>query len=1033
MKPTPFLLACSATVLLPLCASAAEAVPPNIAERYGKGVENMKTFKAAEGLSASLFAQEPMIQNPTNIDIDHRGRVWAVEAVNYRSSFQKWGILRPEGDRVVILEDANGDGTAEKETTFWQTPDLKAPLGICVLPQEKGTHVIIAAAPNVWLVSDTDGDDKADKQTLLFKVKGNYDHDHQVHAFVFGPDGKFYFNFGNESRELQDAEGKVITDLSGNRVTMDGKPYRQGMVFRCDIDLATGKASHVETLGHNFRNNYEVCVDSFGTLWQSDNDDDGNKGVRINYVMEFGNYGYTDEMTGAGWRTKRVTLEPEIPRQHWYQNDPGVVPNLLQTGAGSPTGILINEGTALGAQFTNQLIHCDAGPRTVRAYPVENDGAGYKASMVDVLTSTDQWYRPADVAIAPDGSLFVADWYDPGVGGHNMGDHFKGKIMGRVYRVASAAAVAVPKLDLSTAEGAAAAMKSPNHATRYAAFAALVKQGANAAPALWQLAKSEDARLRARAFGVLAQPGIAKGGPTEALHAALTDADANVRIAAIRLCRTLEKTGQVDTTPLDENRELVGKLLKDPSPQVRRQIAISLHAAKDIAQLWAALAMQHDGKDRWYLEALGIGAVGNEDVCFDAWLTAVGDKWNTPAGRDIVWRMRSAKSAAMLAKVLEDKSLPDAEKPRFLRAFDFLPEGPEKTKSLVQLATGTDQNALISGEAMRRLAKVDLGTNPEVKNTVTTMLASARGTPRFVELVRDFKLKDQGEGLLELALKAPASAEAIEASKILLSPEYSTAIERSIKSADAIRLVEALGNTADKRAVPIISPIIGDPARDAGIRRQAVKSLAQSQAGVQALIGLARQNKLPDDLKLTATSALAAVQLPQFKNDIAQFFPLPNAAGGEALPPIPVLAKRQGDAARGKAIYAKAESTCIICHTAQGVGVEVGPGLSEVGSKLAKEALYESIIAPNAGISMGFETTQLALKNGDAAVGIVRSETEDELVLAMPGGIQNSYRKSEVGKRDKLRTSLMPEGLQMMMSTQDLVDLVEYLASLKKP
>ena len=88
-----------------------------------------------------------------------------------------------------------------------------------------------------------------------------------------------------------------------------------------------------ETLGHNFRNNYEVAIDSFGTLWQSDNDDDGNRGVRINYVMEFGNYGYTDEMTGAGWSSPRTNIEAEIPAPPLAcQNDPGVVPNLLLTG-----------------------------------------------------------------------------------------------------------------------------------------------------------------------------------------------------------------------------------------------------------------------------------------------------------------------------------------------------------------------------------------------------------------------------------------------------------------------------------------------------------------------------------------------------------------------------------------------------------------------------------------------------------------------------------------------------------------------------
>ena len=95
-------------------------------------------------------------------------------------------------------------------------------------------------------------------------------------------------------------------------------------------------------------------------MWQSDNDDDGNKGVRINFVMEGGNYGYRDEMTGAGWRARRTNMENDIPLRHWHLNDPGVVPNLVQTYAGSPTGILVYEGKLLPAEYQNQVIHADA-------------------------------------------------------------------------------------------------------------------------------------------------------------------------------------------------------------------------------------------------------------------------------------------------------------------------------------------------------------------------------------------------------------------------------------------------------------------------------------------------------------------------------------------------------------------------------------------------------------------------------------------------------------------------------------------------
>ena len=179
-------------------------------------------------------------------------------------------------------------------------------------------------------------------------------------------------------------------------------------------------------------------------MWQSDNDDDGNKGVRINYVMAYGNFGCRSEVDGAAWKANRTGWNAEIPLRHWHQNDPGVVPNLLQTGGGSPTGICVYEGTLLPVAFRGQMIHCDAGPGVVRAYPTTVDGAGYKATSIDILTSKDSWFRPADVCVAPDGSIYVADWNDAGVGGHNMADRDPEKISGRIHRLATKGFKPVP-------------------------------------------------------------------------------------------------------------------------------------------------------------------------------------------------------------------------------------------------------------------------------------------------------------------------------------------------------------------------------------------------------------------------------------------------------------------------------------------------------------------------------------------------------------------------------------------------------------
>ncbi|MGZ0167683.1 MAG: PVC-type heme-binding CxxCH protein, partial [Planctomycetales bacterium] len=280
----------------------------------------------AEGLEATLFASEatkPAMLSVSAIDIDHKGRVWVCEVVNYRHRKGE----RPAGDRILVMEDTNADGVADKQTVFYQGNEVDTAHGICVL----GNRVIVSAGDNVINFYDKDGDSKADSHEIMFQGISGTQHDHGIHAFSFGPDGKLYFNFGNSGTQIKDKDGKVIVDAAGNEVVANRKPYQEGMAFRCDLD-----GSNLETLGWNFRNNWELCVDSFGTVWQSDNDDDGNRGVRINYVMEYGNYGYKDEFTGAGWRDPRTNLEAEIPLRHWHLNDPGVMPNLIQTGAGAP-------------------------------------------------------------------------------------------------------------------------------------------------------------------------------------------------------------------------------------------------------------------------------------------------------------------------------------------------------------------------------------------------------------------------------------------------------------------------------------------------------------------------------------------------------------------------------------------------------------------------------------------------------------------------------------------------------------------------
>jgi putative membrane-bound dehydrogenase-like protein len=965
----------------------------------------------APGLEATLFAGEPMVLSPSDIDVDHKGRVWVCEVVNYRGRNGQ----RPEGDRILVLEDTDRDGVADKRTVFYQGRDVDSALGICVL----GNKVIVSVAPNVFVFTDDDGDGKADRKELLFTKVGQPQHDHSTHAFVFGPDGKLYWNVGNSGRAVHDRDGKPVVDRAGHTVNDAGRPYRQGMVFRCNLD-----GSGFETLAHNFRNNYEVAVDSFGTLWQSDNDDDGNQGVRINYVMEFGNFGYVDELTGAGWQSPRTNMEAETPRRHWHMNDPGVVPTLLLTGGGSPTGICVYEGALLPPPFRNQVIHCDAGPNVVRAYPVKEQGAGYSAETLNVLEGArDRWFRPSDVCVAPDGSLIVADWYDPGVGGHAMGDVDKG----RVFRVAPPGAkYEAPALDVATVEGAIAGLKSPNQEARYLAWTALHGFGTKAEPALARVFRDDpNPRFRARALWLLSKlPG--KGA--EYLRAAADGDQDDLKIVAIRAGRELSPPWR--WVPAD-----VAAL----SPKVRRELAIALAEDPAPAAAWAELARQYRGDDRWYLEALGIGAAGHWDDCLAAYLKAVPDALSTRAGRDVVWRSRAARTPELLARIIADPATPSDELPRFFRAFDFV-TGPGKKAAIEQLAFHTRagdeaRQALVLAEAVNRLEGSDVSREPEKRAAVQRVLARAKGTPAYVALIDRFRLKDEYPGLAALAAAQPDSAAAVDAVKVLLGHGQAPLLKAALAGPDAkaaAALARALGNAADQRTTPLLAAAVDAKHADREVAQEAAKALARTPQGARELLRRVHDKALAPDLSQAVAFALQTTPVndPSLRSEIAAQFPPPPARNDKPLPPLALLLKAKGDPAKGKTVF-NGVAKCNTCHVVNGEGKEVGPNLSGIGAKLSREAFFEAILFPSAGISHNYETWAASTADGNVVTGIKVSETPAEIVLRGSDAITRTLKKSEVDELKKQPVSLMPADLQKTMTAEELIDVVEYVQTLK--
>ncbi|HLU46876.1 MAG TPA: PVC-type heme-binding CxxCH protein, partial [Planctomycetota bacterium] len=788
--------------------------------------------------------------------------------------------------------------------------DIDSALGICVL----GNRVIVSRSPHVFIFTDEDGDDVADKKDILFSGIAGEQHDHGVHAFVVGPDGKLYFNMGDQGQRLRDAKGEPVVDRFGNRVETNGKPYRKGLALRLDPDTM-----EVEVLGHNFRNNYELAVDAFGTVWQSDNDDDGNRGVRINYVMQHGNFGYTDEMTGAGWGTPRIGMHPEIPSRHWYQNDPGVVPNFLQTGAGSPTGICVYEGTLLPEVFRGEVIHCEPGQNVVRAYPAKKSGAGYAGSIVDIVKATDRWFRPADVCVDVDGGLMIADWYDAGVGGHHMADNDPRQMRGRIYRVApQRARRTIPAFDISTPESAARELVSPNHERRYLAMSALRSMGERAEPAVAKLWSDPNPRTRARALHFLARlPGRAKAW----IERAVADENADLRVAAVRIALDVG----------DDVLALGRRLADDAAPEVRREVALSLFGvdSPESASLWAKLALAHDGKDRWYLEALGIGAAGKWDACFDAWLEKVGDPTSTPASRDIVWRSRATRTPELLARILLDPSTAKEERARTIRAFDFVPRGETREAALVELAASGDE--LVREEALKRLGGTDIAKRPELASVVARLVEKSRGTERYPRLVQTFALEADAEALLEVITEHPGTSGGALAARLLLDKGDEGRVRAVLQGEDvedAVKLALALGNAQDARAVAILADLFSREETDPAILGQAVRSLARTRPGAERVLALATPEAFDEELLSIASLALSSSPFDDVRAKAIATLPAPPNRDAEPLPPLSDLVKRSGDPARGRQVFGL---LCATCHKVGSEGHDFGPELSLIG------------------------------------------------------------------------------------------------------
>ena len=1042
--------------------------------------ESAKRLKPAPGLEATLWASEPMLSNPTNIDVDSRGRVWVAEGLNYRLT--RGGNRRfkriEEADRIKILEDTDGDGKADKVTVFADRI-FPVPMGIAVEEHYSkdgkytGCRVFVGNSPDLLVLEDTDGDDKADKRYPLLTGFGGVDSDHGVHGMVLGFDGKLYFTHGDGCCSVQHDHSEHqqnfdVIDKGGRHVWTD----QLANTLRVNRD-----GTEFEIICDRQRNNYETCMNSFGNIFTSDNDDDGNRGCRVIWAMDGGHYGYHT---------------PGSPR-HWGEEVPGNVPKIVGTGNGSPCSITVYEGELLPAEYRGSILEVDAGTRQVNFFPITRKGAAFRTDYKVFLGSEDPWFRPVDACAAPDGSVFVADWYDAGVGGHAFSD----QTTGRIYRVAPKGNKSTkPKPDFASVDGLIAAFKSPNIATMDVARRLLIEQGKqpHIAASVGNVAvHDKDPIYRARALWVwqaIEGDAIAMA----ALAGPVNQGDPRIREQAVRMLgRDCRENGHVEyqkpaaksPPPALKHLDILLAMADDSDAGVRRELILAFRnlPTDKVGDALRKLAASWDGQDRWYLEALGLALEKREpsflSSLFDGSLYGDLDLEHSgrngkvalppyfPVDRNEAYIPVDAtdlpatalsKSIGLAWRLHRREVLPLLERiAPHLRA----PELQQAADDILERMKEPETAELVAGLAMA-------ASDPAARRALSTMLARrlegawrvARDRPRVVRLIAQ-ALNDPETRLEGIALAAATGEGRYRAIVEQFAQDARLPEETRVAAVEAVGLYHIASNPvldqllASVRGKPSSTPVAEAAARaiarypnargrltelltardyPLGVRREALRALAQLRDGGTQVIELAGAGKLSDDLKTEATTLLYASPDRRVREAAAKVLPLPKTVGGHPLPPIGELIRRSGDAGRGREVFFRAGSNaCGACHRVQGQGQWVGPDLSTIGVKYGRDELIRSILNPSAAIGYNFRSAVLALTDGRVITGLPVEEAADRLVLKTAAGERITVVPGSIEERRTSDVSLMPEGLAQSMTDRELVDLLVYLTTLKQP
>jgi putative membrane-bound dehydrogenase-like protein len=953
----------------------------------GKGAEaSRRSIALANDFDVTVVASEPLIRDPVAVDFDEHGRMFVIELPQYNGyaikGFSRKGSIR-------LLHDSNRDGTYDRATLF--AADLDYPTGIACWDG----GLFVGAAPDLLYLKDTDGDGIADqRQVVLTGFGKDKAGEAQLNSFRWSFDNRLHISTGLDGGELRLPDQKQTVSSRGRGVVLDPHDWSR-------FELTSGGGQHgmsMDDWGRKF-----VCANSVPaqTLMYDDRYLARNPLVQAAAAAV--------DIAPNGKHTRLFRISPDEPWRKlrtklrktgmFRGSDEGGTPFGFFTGA---TGITIYRGDAWPESYRGNLLVGDVANNLVYRATLRPNGVTLVANRADegheFLASNDIWFRPVQMANAPDGSIYVLDMYRQLIEGAAFlpPEFLKyinpvgGNDRGRIYRLAPIGFDPVSvNTDLSskTIDELVALLEHPNGWHRDTASRLLYqRQDRSAVPGLVGLATNSSSP-QGRMTALYSLDGLGSLQADHVLHA-LNDQHPMVVVHALKLAE------RFPTSPTLVQR--MDTLTKHPNPVVRYQLAFSLGGMQSRQRvITLARLAKKDSADSWHRLAIQTSLYHGADRVFEL-LAADRTYRSTRHGQSFLLTLSAQIGAAnrsdelaIVLKVLQE--LPDGDATFAKRLVE----------TLVAKQTGAARERILSA-ANGKAGEILAAMMVEAKRIVGNPQGDVERRVQAIQSLRLTPFDDVAELLQKLLDHSQPAA--VQSAVLKTLGAY-----RSAKVAD----VELQGWRGYRPSV----------------RAEATETLLSRAEWIHSFFDAIEKNVVRQS-DLTTARIVLLKQHPDKSIGVRATALL----GSEALSTRAKIVREyqqslqlQGDGTKGKIVF---KTACSACHRLEGVGTQIGADLTAIRNR-GMAAVLLNVLDPNREVKPQFHTYIASTVDGRVVTGMIQTETANTLTIRRLDGTSVDLQRSDVEDLQSTGMSFMPEGLEKQITPQSMADLLAYLDSIR--